>query len=67
MTFITNSTEWYSLDTTNNAGYTFAIVYSGQSYTVTADLRPISTTCATLFVPSGRMNSTITEFQSSCK
>lgn len=66
-TFTTNSTEWYSFDTTNNAGYSFTVRYSGQSYTLTADLRPISTTCATLFIPSGRTNTTITEFQSSCR
>jgi hypothetical protein len=64
--FTTNSTEWYSLDTLNNAGYSFVVKYSGQTYTLTVDLRPVSGTCATLFIPSGRTNSTITGFQTTC-
>ena len=66
ITFTTNSTEWYSLNTLNNAGYSFVVKYSGQSYTLTIDLRPVSTTCATLLVPSGHTNSTITELQTAC-
>jgi hypothetical protein len=62
----TAGTEWYSLDSQNNAGYAFAVTYLGQTYTFQADLRPLSATCATLYVPSGRTNVTITEFQSSC-
>jgi hypothetical protein len=66
ITFTTNSTEWYSLDTFNDAGYSFTVKYSGQSYTLTIDLRPISATCATLYIPSGRTNSTITALQTAC-
>jgi len=66
ITFTTNSTEWYSLDTFNNAGYSFTVRYSGQSYTLTIELRPISATCATLLVPSGVTNSTITGLQTTC-
>jgi hypothetical protein len=66
-TLITNSTQWYSLDPANNAGYSVVVRYSGQTYMFTAALRPVSTTCATLFVPSGRTNITMTEFQTTCK
>jgi hypothetical protein len=67
ITFTTNSTEWYSLDTLNNAGYSFVVKYSGQSYSFTINLEPISGTCATLFVPSGHTNSTITGLETTCK
>ncbi len=65
--FTTNSTMWHSLDSENNAGYTISVSYSGQNYTVSADLRPVSMTCASLFLPSGQSNSTITELQSTCQ
>lgn len=55
------------LTSDNNGGYSFMVKYSGQNYTITADLRPVSLTCATLFLPSGRTNITISEFQSICK
>ena len=65
--FTTSSgTEWYPLSGENNAGYMFIVTYDGQTYNFTALLRPLSATCATLFVPSGRTNVTITEFQSTC-
>ena len=67
VTFTTSSrTEWYSLDSENNAGYSFVITYLGQTYTFTADLRPVSLTCATLYVPSGRTSVSLEEFQSNC-
>lgn len=59
-------TRWYSFDTENDAGYSFVVTYLGQTYTLQANLRPLSVTCATLYVPSGRTNMTITEFQTSC-
>ncbi|MDV3292647.1 MAG: hypothetical protein LYZ70_00065 [Nitrososphaerales archaeon] len=65
-TFTTNGTEWMSLDTTNGGSYSFTVEYSGHSYTFTAELSPVSLICATLYVPSGRTNSTITEFKSTC-
>jgi hypothetical protein len=67
VTFTTSSsTEWYSLDSENNTGYSFVITYLGQTYTFTANLRPLSLTCATLFVPSGRTSVSIEEFQTNC-
>src|SRR5437016_1211495 len=66
LTFTTNNTEWYSLDSQNNAGYSLVVKYSGQSYNFTADLRTISLTCASLYIPSGKTNITITEFQTPC-
>jgi len=62
----TAGTQWYSLDSQNDAGYSFVVTYLGQTYTFQASLRPASLTCATLYVPSGRTNVTITEFQNSC-
>ena len=64
--FTTNNTEWYSLGTLNLAGYSFVVTYSGQAYSFTADLRPISVTCATLYIPSGETNVTIKAGQTTC-
>jgi hypothetical protein len=58
MTFTTNGTEWMSLDTTNDGSYSFTVQYSGHTYAFTAGLGPLATTCATLYVPSGRTNVT---------
>ncbi len=65
-TFTTGNTEWHSLDSQNIAAYSFFIVYSGRSYTFTADLRPVSVTCASLYVPSGESNVTTSAFQATC-
>lgn len=65
-TYTTNSTEWVPLDVTNDGHYNFTVSYSGHTYTFSAPLRPVSMTCTTLYVPSGRTNSTITEFKSTC-
>jgi hypothetical protein len=67
LTFTTNSTMWYSLDSNNNAGYSIVVRYQGQDYSLTAALRPVSATCAALFIPSGESNVKITEFQTACK
>ena len=64
--FVTGNTEWYPFSGENNVGYSFIISYSGQNYTFKASLSPVSVTCATLLIPSGRTNLTITEFQTSC-
>ena len=62
----TAGTQWYPLNSENSGGYSFVVTYLGQTYTFTASLRPLSTTCATLYVPSGRTNVTIAEFQTTC-
>jgi hypothetical protein len=64
--FATNSTEWVSLPSDNNAGYSLSVNYAGQVHNFTSDLRPASLTCATLLLPSGLTNVTITEFGMSC-
>lgn len=66
-TITTTGNEWYSLPSDNNAGYSFIVSYSGQNYTFSSNLQPVSMTCATLFVPSGKTNMTITEFSSTCE
>lgn len=58
--------EWYSLGTYNIGGYSILVKYSGQSYTLTAGLSPLSTTCASLYLPSGRTNVTIAYLSSTC-
>jgi len=63
-TFTTNNTEWVSLDVTDGGHYNFTVSYSGHIYTFSAPLRPVSVTCTTLYVPSGRTNNTITVFKS---
>jgi hypothetical protein len=59
LNFTTNNTEWYPLNGDNNMGYSFVITDSGQTYTFSASLRPVLSTCATLYVPSGRTNVTL--------
>ena len=64
--FTTNATEWNPLASDNNAAYSIAAFYAGHSYNFTADLRPVSFTCATLYLPSGHTNVTITTFGMPC-
>ena len=64
--YATSSTEWVSLPSDNNAGYSISVRYAGQVYSFNADLSPVSLTCATLLLPSGSTNVTITEFGESC-
>ncbi len=61
-----SNTEWYSLPSQNEAGYFLVVSYSGQTYNFTAGLAPVSVTCASLYIPSGRTDVTITEFQTTC-
>jgi len=60
------ATTWYSLDATNAGTYTFGVMYSGHVYNLSAGLEPVSVTCATLYIPSGRANVTSTEFKTTC-
>ena len=64
--FTTSATEWYPLSSDSNAAYSIAAFYEGHSYNFTADLRPVSLTCATLYIPSGETNVTITTFGENC-
>lgn len=65
-TFTTNSTEWIPLDSTDDGSYAFIVNYSGQNYTLNARMNPLSLTCTTLYIPSGRVNSTEMVFKSTC-
>ena len=66
-TFTTNSsTEWYPLDSSNGGNNSILVLYSGRSYNLAAQLRPVSMTCATIFIPSDKTNITISEFQTTC-
>jgi len=64
--FTTSGSEWYPLSSDSNAAYSIAAFYAGHSYNFTANLRPVSLTCATLYIPSGQTNVTITTFGMSC-
>ena len=59
VTFVTDGdTTWYPLPGHDNEGYTFAVRYQGQTFGFDIVLEPLSTTCATLYVPSGMTNVT---------
>jgi len=64
--FTTNGTEWTELQSENNGGYSITVLFSGRNYNLTAGLRPVSITCATIYVPSGATNVTITTFGEAC-
>jgi len=66
LTFTTNNTEWYSLSGQNDGSYSIAVEYSDQSYNLTANLKPVSVVCASLYIPSGRENITTIVGQSAC-
>ena len=65
--FTTNgTTAWYSLDTTNDGSYSFAVQYSGHTYNFSAGMNPVTVTCAALYIPSGRTNVTMSYFTTFC-
>jgi hypothetical protein len=66
ITFVTNSTEWHYLPSGDVSGYTFVVIYSGQTYHFSTTLYIEAATCVTLFVPSGMTNVTLGSFQSLC-
>jgi hypothetical protein len=66
LAFTTNGTEWYSLSGEDNLGYSIVITYSGQTYTFTERLQPVSVTCTTYFIPSGITNVTTSGPLSTC-
>jgi len=66
LTFTTNNTEWYALNSQNNAGFSLVVTYAGQAYNFTAYLRSLSLTCASLYIPSGNTDILTTEFQTTC-
>lgn len=61
------SQEWYSLGAYDIGRYSVLINYSGQSYTLAGGLAPLSTTCASLYLPSGRTNVTISSMSTACR
>jgi hypothetical protein len=66
--FMTNgTTAWYSLDSTNAGTYSFVVEYSGNSYSFSAQMGPVSATCATLYMPSGHTNVTSFYLTTTCR
>jgi hypothetical protein len=66
VTFTTNHTEWYYLDSGPDASYSVTVTFLGLHYNLTATFQPEFAYCATLFVPSGRTNASGSEFQTTC-
>jgi len=54
--FMTNSTEWYPLDTLNVDSYQLTVSYSGQTYNYTMPLGPVVYTCGAVYLPSGNFS-----------
>jgi hypothetical protein len=66
LTYTSNYTMWEPLPSDNNARYDINVTWAGQSHTFTADLDPVSLTCAKILLPSGTTNVTIREFGETC-
>jgi hypothetical protein len=65
--FTTGSAPWYSLRGDGlDSSWSVKVDYSARNYTLSTYLQPVSATCATIFLPSGRTNVTFYEFQSTC-
>jgi len=65
--FQTDGSLWYGLDNSNAGTYSFMAEYSGHSYNFTSgEMKPVSVTCETLYLPSGRTGSSTTYMQTSC-
>lgn len=56
-TFTTNNTEWYALDTFNGGNETITVTYDEQTYNVGMILGFGDYSCATLYIPSGAVDS----------
>ncbi len=52
--FISDGGKWQSLEMGNYGELSVTVEYSGASYHLSAGTSPLSVTCATLYVPSGR-------------
>lgn len=65
--FQTDGSLWYSLDDTNAGIYNFTVSYLGQPFSfVSPQMRPITGSCVTLYLPSGKTNSTYVAGGTSC-
>jgi len=68
LAFTTSDTEWYSFDTSFSGTYSIVVAYSGHNYSFSSHGAGAEmAACESLYIPSGRMNVTITpEFVSTC-
>lgn len=64
--FTTSENLWNSLPTENDVGYLFTLIYENHTYNFTAELEPVSLTCAIIYLPSGKTNVTLHEFGMQC-
>jgi hypothetical protein len=65
--FQTDGSLWYLLDNSNAGDYNFTVSYLGQSFSFASpQMEPITGLCVTLYLPSGRTNSTYIAGGSSC-
>ncbi|MDA4123189.1 MAG: hypothetical protein OK456_08435 [Thaumarchaeota archaeon] len=54
-TFTTNGTEWYSLNDLGTLSFQITVTYLGHHYNLTMYLASSTSTCETLYLPSGNM------------
>ena len=64
-TFTTDGNQWHALGMGNFGDLSVTVKYLGASYNFSAKMMPLSVTCDTLYVPSGK-NIATTEFQTNC-
>lgn len=67
ISFSTNETEWYQLQTGSVANYSLSVILSGESHTFTAGSpSPARVECASLHLPSGVTNVTTISGERMC-
>ncbi|MDA4118690.1 MAG: hypothetical protein OK455_10140 [Thaumarchaeota archaeon] len=65
--FQTDGSLWYWLDDSNAGIYNFTLTYLGHSVSIVSpQMKPITGSCVTLYLPSGRTDSTYVDGGSSC-
>jgi len=62
----TSGREWQPFIAEGNQGYSLVVTYANSKFDFYAVIQPSSLTCATLYIPSGRTNVTISESQTTC-
>jgi hypothetical protein len=65
--FQTGGSLWYWLDDSNAGIYNFTVTYLGHPFSIVSPpMKPITGSCVTLYLPSGRTDSTYVTGGSSC-
>ena len=65
--FTTSNEEWYPVNASDwPSGFSLVVKYSGHSYSFTVGVPVMDMVCASLYIPSGTMNSTNAGFSDTC-